>query len=179
MRTRAALAGIATALIVAGCGAGGALVPRPTSVEQGSAATTTTAGPAQTTVEGSELAAPTTTTTSSTTSLNESQQRLDARLSLAQIPDWFIDEDAAPAGLIAAVTAKLGAGYIGSMQIDWNDSGLGCAGPDQMTLQVITPGYVIFLDRDGSLLRVDASSTGNWVECDPLRALDGTSLAQS
>ena len=44
---------------------------------------------------------------------------------VGEMPDWFRDDDAAPSDLVDVIAKVLDAGYLGSMTVDWNNSGLG------------------------------------------------------
>ncbi len=89
----------------------------------------------------------------------------------AQPPNWFSNEDAAPKELIAAIATEIDAQYLGSMQVDWNNSGIGCT--DGTTLQVITPGYLILFEHPDGLIRVHTDMRANWKVCDLARPLEG------
>jgi hypothetical protein len=94
------------------------------------------------------------------------------------LPEWFQNEDAAPENLVDVIGTELDADYIGSMAVDWNSGGIGCSsGGDD--LQVITPGYVIFFEKGGDLLRIHTAENGRWLECDFARALDGLPVLSS
>lgn len=100
------------------------------------------------------------------------------QVDLTALPDWFVDEDAAPADLVSAIGEELGADYMGSMAVEWPTGGLGCStgGND---LQVITPGYVIFYRVDEDLVRIHASESGNWKPCELSRPLEGIPVLTS
>ena len=99
-------------------------------------------------------------------------------IDLTGIPDWFQNEDAAPEGLVAVIGEELDAEYVGSMAVLWPTGGLGC-GSGETELQVVTPGFVIFYETGESLVRVHASETGQWKECDLGLPLDGTPVLTS
>jgi hypothetical protein len=99
-------------------------------------------------------------------------------IDLSAFPDWFQNEDAAPESLVAVIGDELDAEYVGSMAVQWPTGGLGC-GSGGNELQVVTPGFVIFYDSDGSLRRVHASETGQWKECELGRPLEGTPVLTS
>lgn len=99
-------------------------------------------------------------------------------IDLAGIPEWFQNEDAAPEDLVAVIAEELEAEYVGSMAVQWPTGGLGC-GSGENELQVVTPGFVIFYDTGGSPIRVHASESGQWKECDLGRPLDGTPVLNS
>lgn len=99
-------------------------------------------------------------------------------INLTGFPEWFQDEDAAPENLAAVIAENLDAEYVGSMAVHWPTGGLGC-GSGENELQVVTPGFVIFYDTGESLIRVHASESGQWKECDLGRPLDGTPVFNS
>ena len=95
-----------------------------------------------------------------------------------ELPEWFQNENAAPQSLVDVIGTELDADYVGSMAVDWNSGAIGCSsGGDD--LQVITPGYVIFFEEGGKLLRIHAAENGRWLECDFARALDGLPVLTS
>jgi hypothetical protein len=99
-------------------------------------------------------------------------------IDLSELPDWFENEDAAPEALVMVISAELDAEYVGSMAVQWPTGGLGC-GSGENELQVVTPGYVIFFARGGSLIRVHSSENGQWKECELGRPLEGTPVLTS
>lgn len=99
-------------------------------------------------------------------------------IDLSQLPDWFQDEDVAPESLVAVIGDELEAEYVGSMAVQWPTGGLGC-GSGGNELQVVTPGFVIFYEANESLIRVHASETGQWKECDLGWPLEGTPVLTS
>lgn len=99
-------------------------------------------------------------------------------IDLAEFPDWFQNEDAAPESLVMVIGAELDADYVGSMAVLWPTGGLGC-GSGENELQVVTPGHVIFFDSGDRLIRVHSSDTGLWKECELGRPLDGTPVLTS
>ncbi|MFO7689402.1 MAG: hypothetical protein R6W83_02420 [Cryobacterium sp.] len=52
-----------------------------------------------------------------------------------------------------------------SEAVTWPDSGLGCSGPDESTLQVLTPGYRVVLDAGGRRLEYRGDSRGRFSLC--------------
>lgn len=97
---------------------------------------------------------------------------------LAALPEWFVDEDAAPDDLIEVIGSELNAGYVGSMAVEWPTGGLGCS-DGGYDLQAVTPGFVIFYEGIDGLIRVHASESGNWKECDLGRPLEGVPTVTS
>lgn len=102
---------------------------------------------------------------------------------LGGLPDWFQNENAAPTDLTTTIAERLAeeagvstsaVALLGSMPVRWNNSGIGCARPGSQTLQVITPGWVVFYDVAGTLKRIHVADNGRWVECDLERPLEGT-----
>lgn len=49
---------------------------------------------------------------------------------------------------------------------EWSDSGLGCAAPGEMALQVITPGYRVLLSSGGKEYPYHTDSSRNVVLCE-------------
>jgi hypothetical protein len=47
--------------------------------------------------------------------------------------------------------------------VDWNNSCLGAAQPDEMCLEVITPGYRVLLDVDGKEVAVHTNQAGTYM----------------
>lgn len=100
-------------------------------------------------------------------------------VNLNEIPEWFQNEDAAPAALVDVIAGDLGAEYVGSMAMIWPNGGIGCSSGGN-ELQVVTSGYVIFFEKaDGSPIRVHSADTGRWVECDLWRELEGIPVLNS
>lgn len=56
---------------------------------------------------------------------------------------------------------------VSTERVEWNDSSLGCPKPGQMYAQVITPGYRILLDANGSTFEFHSGLNGEGplVEC--------------
>jgi hypothetical protein len=52
-----------------------------------------------------------------------------------------------------------------SEAVTWPDSGLGCSGPDESTLQVLTPGYRVVIDAGGRRLEYRGDSRGHFSLC--------------
>lgn len=130
---------------------------------------------ATTTSSQTDSTIPVTTEQVTTTTTRQPPKPVDGEV--GSIPDWFQNEDAAPVELIEVITVDLDADYLGSMQIDWNNSGLGCT--DGVTLTVITPGYVIFFEDADGLIRVHAGENGRWLVCDLARPLEGIPVVTS
>jgi len=49
--------------------------------------------------------------------------------------------------------------------VTWPDSGLGCSGPDESTLQVLTPGYRVVLEAGERRLEYRGDSRGHFSLC--------------
>lgn len=88
----------------------------------------------------------------------------------ATVPEWFVDEGALPTSLEenirTALAERTGAepsavALVGSMSVQWPNSGLGCASQGEMSMQVITDGYLAYFEVSGSTYRVhtDLDST--------------------
>jgi hypothetical protein len=129
------------------------------------------------TTESTESDTTTTTERGETSSTVEAPPRAPD-IDLSELPDWFQNEDAAPESLAAVIGDELDAEYVGSMAVQWPTGGLGC-GSGGNELQVVTPGFVIFYENSESLVRVHASETGQWKECDLGRPLEGTPVLTS
>ena len=99
-------------------------------------------------------------------------------IDLTAVPDWFQDEDAAPAGLVDVIATELDGIYAGSMRVNWPTGGLGCQ-TSGAELQVITPGYVILYEGPDSLIRVHAGENGRWIVCGLGEPLRGTPVLNS
>ncbi len=52
-----------------------------------------------------------------------------------------------------------------SEAVTWSDSGLGCSGPDESTLQVLTPGYRVVLEVGGRTLEYRGDRRGHFSLC--------------
>lgn len=52
-----------------------------------------------------------------------------------------------------------------SEAVTWPDSGLGCSGPEESTLQVLTPGYRVVLEADGRTLEYRGDRRGHFSLC--------------
>lgn len=50
-------------------------------------------------------------------------------------------------------------------QVEWRDASLGCADPDKMYAQVITPGYRVVLSAGGQRVEVHTDMSGRYVVC--------------
>lgn len=53
--------------------------------------------------------------------------------------------------------------------VEWNDSSLGCPTPDQMALQVVTPGYRFVLQSGGQSYELHTDAGKRVVRCDALK----------
>jgi hypothetical protein len=51
--------------------------------------------------------------------------------------------------------------------VEWNDSGLGCPKPDMNYLQVITPGYKIMFEAQGTSYEYHTDQRATVVRCKP------------
>jgi len=129
------------------------------------------------TTETTESDTTTTTEHGETTSTVELPPR-PPDVDLSQLPDWFQNEDTAPESLVAVISDELDAEYVGSMSVQWPTGGLGCSSGEN-ELQVVTPGFVIFYENTEGFLRIHASETGQWKECELGRPLDGTPVLTS
>ncbi len=135
---------------------------------------------------GADTSATTSTPPTTTTTIDEDAGSTGSveppptapNVDLGTLPEWFVDEDAAPDDLIEVIGSELNAGYIGSMAVEWPTGGLGCS-DGGYDLQVITPGFVIFYEGADGLIRVHASESGNWKECDLGRPLQGVPTVTS
>jgi hypothetical protein len=56
--------------------------------------------------------------------------------------------------------------------VEWPDSALGCPQPGYSYLQVITPGFIIRYDVNGTVYEYHTDQTGVFVLCDQPSALD-------
>ena len=55
-----------------------------------------------------------------------------------------------------------------SSPAEWPDTGLGCPEPGTMYAQVVTPGYIVLMQVDGTMYEVHTDQTGqNLVTCSP------------
>lgn len=52
------------------------------------------------------------------------------------------------------------------LQVNWPDASLGCARAGEMYAQVITPGYLVRIDANGTAYEVHLDAGGNGVLCD-------------
>lgn len=82
----------------------------------------------------------------------------------AVIPDEVIERLRAEAAREADVTFDA-VRVLESEAVTWPDSGLGCSGPDESTLQVLTPGYRVVLDAGGRRLEYRGDSRGQFSRC--------------
>lgn len=72
----------------------------------------------------------------------------------------------------AALAGELGVAggavsFVQAEPVEWNDSSLGCPKPDQVYLQVITPGYKITLQAQGKSYEYHTDSGKRAVRCEP------------
>lgn len=88
-----------------------------------------------------------------------------------ELPAWFEDDSTAPTWLTDELEHQFDASLVGSMSVDWNNSGIGCS--DGITLQVITPGWVILFEASDEIIRVHTEGDLRWIECSVDRPLDG------
>lgn len=82
----------------------------------------------------------------------------------AVIPDEVIERLRAEAAREAGVTFD-SVRVLESEAVTWPDSGLGCSGPDESTLQVLTPGYRVVLDAGGRRLEYRGDSRSQFRLC--------------
>lgn len=56
---------------------------------------------------------------------------------------------------------------VSTEEVEWSDSSLGCPQPDQMYMQMITPGYLIVLESDGDVFEYHSATDpeGPLVQC--------------
>jgi hypothetical protein len=82
--------------------------------------------------------------------------------------DFDSAKDAAVNALMEKLNVSRAAVAIVSVEaVEWRTSCLGCAGPDENCLMVITPGYRILLESGGQSYTVHTNETGNRaVVCD-------------
>jgi len=93
----------------------------------------------------------------------------------AIVPEWFVDEGRLPTPLEerirAALAERTGAEQsavvlVGSMAVQWPNSALGCASPGEMSLQVITDGFLAYFEVKGSTYRVHTDLDSSFRICD-------------
>jgi hypothetical protein len=91
------------------------------------------------------------------------------------IPEWFVDQGVLPAALEAtiksAVAERAGVdpsavALTGSMSVQWPNSGLGCASPGEMSMQVITDGFLAYFEVSGATYRVHTDLNSSFRICD-------------
>lgn len=154
-------AALAFVIALAACAAG------PGSNGQSSSATTASSG---TTLEESMSTTPSTlpeaTDPEGTTTSGLQPRPATTRapqIDLAGVPDWFSDQGPLPPELSNAIKAKLasdaGVGVDqvveeAAMFVTWRNSALGCQAPGEMSLQVLTDGYLAYFDVAGDRYRV-------------------------
>jgi hypothetical protein len=54
----------------------------------------------------------------------------------------------------------------GAMSVQWPNSGLGCASPGEMSMQVITDGFLAYFEASGSTYRVHTDLDSSFRICD-------------
>lgn len=93
------------------------------------------------------------------------------------VPEWFVDESVLPASLEAAIKAAVAekAGVdesavvlTGSMSVQWPNSALGCLQPGEMSLQVITDGFLAYFEAGGASYRAHTDLDTSFRICDLL-----------
>ncbi|HSL17702.1 MAG TPA: hypothetical protein VLB51_07325 [Methylomirabilota bacterium] len=82
----------------------------------------------------------------------------------AVIPDAAIERLRGEAARAAGVPLD-SVRVLESEAVTWPDSGLGCSGPDESTLQVLTPGYRVVLEAGGRRLEYRGDSRGHFSLC--------------
>jgi hypothetical protein len=85
-------------------------------------------------------------------------------------PDIPLPGPAARAREQLAVDLGLGPELVAVLnyeQVDWPDSCLGLAGPDEMCMQVITPGWLVLLAANGQTYEAHTDNTGDVVRFGP------------
>lgn len=98
----------------------------------------------------------------------------DGPLSAAPDPSRGASLDSAGQAIVKMVTAdmaqKLGVAegsitVLAAEAMNWRTSGLGCEQPDQMYLQVITPGYQVVLTDGSNVYTYHTDARGRFVLC--------------
>lgn len=82
----------------------------------------------------------------------------------AEIPGETIERLRAEAALQAGVPLE-SVRLVSSDAVTWADSSLGCGGPDESALQVLTPGYRIVFEAQGRRLSYHGDRRGNFGLC--------------
>lgn len=91
------------------------------------------------------------------------------------VPEWFVDQGALPKGLEALVQAAIAedAGVesssvvlTGSMSIQWPNSALGCPQQGEMSLQVITDGFLAYFEAGGATYRAHTDLDSSFRICE-------------
>jgi len=91
------------------------------------------------------------------------------------VPEWFVDQGVLPQGLEALVQAAIAedAGVepssvvlTGSMSIQWPNSALGCPQQGEMSLQVITDGFLAYFEAGGATYRAHTDLDSSFRICD-------------
>jgi hypothetical protein len=97
----------------------------------------------------------------------------DVRMAHASSPDvadWELVSPAPDGWLVwrpkvvldVLADAGMGARIVSVEAVDWPDACLGMAGPDEACAEVITPGYLVVLDRSGEAIEYHASRAGRY-----------------
>lgn len=82
----------------------------------------------------------------------------------AEIPAETIERLRAEAARQAGVPLA-SVRVLGSEAVTWPDSGLGCSGPQESTLQVLTPGYRVVLEAGGRRIEFRGDRRGHFSLC--------------
>lgn len=91
------------------------------------------------------------------------------------VPEWFVDEGVLPASLEAAVKAAVAemagvdesaVALTGSMSVQWPNSALGCPQQGEMSLQVITDGFLAYFEAGGATYRAHTDLDSSFRICD-------------
>ena len=93
-----------------------------------------------------------------------------ARAASPDVAAWEVVSPAADGWLVwrpkvvldVLADAGPGARIVSVDAVDWPDACLGAAGPDEACAEVITPGYLVVLDRSGESIEYHASRAGRY-----------------
>lgn len=94
---------------------------------------------------------------------------------LSGVPEWFSDQGPLPSELSNAIKVKLasdtGVGVDqvveeAAMFVTWRNSALGCQAPGEMSLQVLTDGYLAYFRVAGTRYRVHTDLDSSFRICD-------------
>lgn len=144
--------------VLTGCGAAAPSASAPTSAPAVTAAPDVTAAPVPTgsTAETAAPSAPVEeTAVNPTTSSVAPEGSAEAMAELAKKD--LAERANVDVGNITVVSVT---------EMEWNDSSLGCAQPDQAYMQVITPGYLIILAAKGNTYQYNTNRQQTVVFCE-------------